>query len=647
MNVLCQIIKKSFIVLSIVLGGCFWSLQGVAADLAVQRLDFLHTEHLLAANKTDEFLESLEKLQDYPLYPYLKSQWLMTHLDQSAQIMPFLLRFHDTRYADQVRMAWLGALAEQQRWQEVMTHFRETDGIENQCLFNQARYLTGQKANALLAAKQLWLLGGDLPTRCDFLIGAFKASELFSKAMIWARFDAALQKNRVTLAQNLKGMMDLEAQGVANFWLQLHNKPELLQSDKFVRIPVEYQGRLFTHALQRMARKTPLPAMALWDARPANLNIDAQRQQVFERSLALALANNKLPEAYARLMQVSPADEEIQEWRVRAALIQRNWSHVANALALLSGDEQAKPKWQYWQARAKNELGDKAAAMAIFKQLAVKSDYYGFLSADYAELDYTFTDNPVMIEPALKAAVLARDDLKIVQELKYHQREHEAQKQWWYVIKRLDKEQIKAAAKIAEDWRWQQMAIFTLAKAEVWDDMGLRFPIFYEQSVLDNAAEQAVDPALIFGLIRQESAFDQEASSPVGARGLMQIMPATGVQIARELQERWGAEGSLFDPEVNIKYGAFYYSKLVRQFDGHFALAAAAYNAGPHRVKAWLPSIIGVSADVWVETIPFKETRKYVAAVLSYAIIYQQRLQRTGLKMRDLMRDVLPIEKLS
>jgi soluble lytic murein transglycosylase len=142
--------------------------------------------------------------------------------------------------------------------------------------------------------------------------------------------------------------------------------------------------------------------------------------------------------------------------------------------------------------------------------------------------------------------------------------------------------------------------------------------------------------------MRQESMLDQNAMSAVGARGLMQIMPETGQQIARKLNEPWQAENSLFNPDVNIKYGAFYYKQLLTRFDGHFALAMAAYNAGPNRVSKWLPNDKSVPADIWIETIPYKETRKYVMSVLSYSIIYQQRIQRNGLKMTRLLFDVPP-----
>jgi soluble lytic murein transglycosylase len=137
---------------------------------------------------------------------------------------------------------------------------------------------------------------------------------------------------------------------------------------------------------------------------------------------------------------------------------------------------------------------------------------------------------------------------------------------------------------------------------------------------------------------------DTNAQSAVGAKGLMQIMPKTGQQIARSLGEPWQAENSLFNPDINIRYGAFYYKQLLNRFDGHFALAAAAYNAGPNQVSKWLPDTRPVPADVWIETIPFKETRKYVTSVLSYSIIYQQRMQRNSLKIAKLLFDVRPVK---
>jgi soluble lytic murein transglycosylase len=181
-----------------------------------------------------------------------------------------------------------------------------------------------------------------------------------------------------------------------------------------------------------------------------------------------------------------------------------------------------------------------------------------------------------------------------------------------------------------------------LAKAGYWDDLVLRFPLGYMPQVQNNADRYRLGPAMVLGLMRQESMLDSNALSSAGARGLMQLMPKTGRQIARELKEPWSSETSLFDPDVNISYGTYYYKSLLNRYNGHAALATAAYNAGPARVAKWLPQGEAMAADIWIETIPYKETRKYVISVLSYIIIYQHRIREGALKMKDFMTDIPP-----
>jgi soluble lytic murein transglycosylase len=279
---------------------------------------------------------------------------------------------------------------------------------------------------------------------------------------------------------------------------------------------------------------------------------------------------------------------------------------------------------------------------SIYNRLSEDRSFYGFMAADAVNKSYSFTDRPVFLARNVLETLVQKTDFKVMQELTILNREAEAKRQWWFTIKKLPKEQLLIAAKLAQQWQWYQVAIITLVKADYWDDLALRFPLNYLSQVQNNAYLQNLDPAIIFGLIRQESMLDKNARSAVGARGLMQIMPETGQQIARTLNEPWQEESSLFNPDVNIRFGAFYYKQLLSRFDGHFALATAAYNAGPNRVVNWLPNDRSLPADVWIETIPFKETRKYVTSVLSYAIIYQQRIQRNALKITRLLLDVRP-----
>jgi soluble lytic murein transglycosylase len=383
-------------------------------------------------------------------------------------------------------------------------------------------------------------------------------------------------------------------------------------------------------------------AITVWDKGKHTIVLNDQTAQQLERRLALALAHAQDKRAYDRLNQLMTVDGEVREWKVRAALLELNWSNVTHALAGLTIEEKQTPQWQYWQARSLVETGNVPQGQSIYNRLSEDRSYYGFLAADSVNKPYSFANKPVNIAGNVLEELAQTTDFKVIQELTNLNREEEAKRQWWFALKKLPKEQLIVAAKLAQQWRWDQIAIITLVKADYWDDLGLRFPVTYLNQVQNNAYLQGLDPAIIFGLIRQESMLDKSARSAVGARGLMQIMPETGQQIAHNFNEPWQAENSLFNPDINIKYGSFYYKQLLNRFDGHFALATAAYNAGPNRVIKWLPSHRSLPADIWIETIPYKETRKYVTSVLSYAIIYQQQLKKSTLKMTKLLFDVRP-----
>jgi len=232
---------------------------------------------------------------------------------------------------------------------------------------------------------------------------------------------------------------------------------------------------------------------------------------------------------------------------------------------------------------------------------------------------------------------LASKDFSIIEEFKAQGKHDEAKKFWWSVVRRFNKKDLLVAAKIAQQWRWHKQAILAVSQVKEWDDLALRFPIEHQVKINENAKLQDLEPMIIYGLIRRESLFDEQANSPVGALGLMQIMPKTGKQVAKTLQMSWHSKKDLLNVPVNVRFGTFYYKQMLEKFAGNFALAAAAYNAGPHRVIKWLNHDNSYATDVWIETIPYKETRGYVAAVLTYALVYQYRTGGKGLKMLDMM----------
>jgi soluble lytic murein transglycosylase len=401
---------------------------------------------------------------------------------------------------------------------------------------------------------------------------------------------------------------------------------------------------MFSHAIDRLARNDIRQAIELWDTNKTSYVIDKQLADKLEKRLAFKLVFTGESGAYERLSQLSIPDDSVKAWRIRVALSEQNWPNVLTAIQALDESEKESEKWQYWLARAYLETGEVEQAQLLFSELSQHRSFYGYMAADKVNSMYQLSDRPVDISPQKITELANQKEFQVASELKNLDRTTEAKLQWWHAVGQLDNNtEIITAAKLARQWDWDEVAIFTIAKAKYWDDIELRFPLSYADKVHQNSEKQKLNPAILFGLIRRESAFNERARSPAGARGLMQIMPQTARNIARQFNERWRGNNSLYNPVTNLKYGSYYYQKLLDQFDGHYALALAAYNAGPHRVKKWLPESGSMPADIWIETIPFHETRDYVRTVIAYALIYQQRTQSSELSMNDFTMDVQPL----
>lgn len=623
----------------------YWltAMPGLAdARIEQQRKDFVLAEQFISKGDEEPFSIMSSSLTDYPLYPYLQYQWLKVHLEQTLKIKAFLQDHNNTRYADLLRGKWLAYLGDRMRWQELVDHYVANGNVGLECRQHWAHYQLGRQSQALSAAKRLWLSGSSQPSECEPLFSALILSPMLTTELIWQRFIMALRSDNVLVAEAVKKYLDDNNRTLADDWLGVHRNPSLLQSERFIGGLDPQLSRIFAHGIGRMAKSDIDQALILWDARKQDVKLDGVEARDVERVLALAMARNQKLGAYQRLQKLPTADAEVREWRVRAAIYEQNWRHVVEAVETLTADERQDPRWQYWYARSLALTGAEDKAKQVFSILAKDRSFWGFQAADIIDVSYALSDRPIVLAESELEVLAATADFQAARELKILSRDQEAERQWWFAVNRLAKEKQKTAAKLAQFWHWDQLAIRTMVKADYWDDLALRFPLSYLELVQNHADRQNLDPEMIYGLMRQESMLDNFARSSAGARGLMQIMPSTGKQIARELNERWQSENSLFSPDVNIRFGSYYYKKLLSRFNGHVALATAAYNAGPARVSKWLPILRPVSADIWIETIPFKETRKYVSSVMSYMIIYQHRIRRSGLRMKDLMRDILP-----
>lgn len=612
-------------------------------EMANLRQLFLQAEVAVKNDDNVNYFLLADQLKDYPLYPYLQYQWLTKHLAAESEVKQFLEQQSSSRYAGKLKHKWLYHLAKKAQWQTFLQFYSKTSDTSLICYYHRAQFKTGDKQSALKGAKELWVAGYSQPRACDPLFAQLEKSSLFNQALIWQRFDAALRNNKTSLAGYIKKFMSEADQKTAGLWLNLHRKPERYIPELLSRSEITQAPLMFAHAINRLAGSDIHQAIDLWDKNKHRFDISKKQSDSLEKRLASRLAYENESGAYERLGRLNEADESSKTSRIRVALNEQNWSRVITAIEDLDDTSRNQEKWQYWLARAYEETGRPLQADELLNELSSKRDFYGYLAADRLNRLYQLSDNPLDVSAQQIADIKNRREFRVAFELKVLERDTEAKLQWWHAIRQLNVQEITAAAKLAQQWQWDEVAIFTIAKVKLWDDIDLRFPLSYADKINENATELHLNPVILFGLVRRESAFNKDAHSPVGARGLMQLMPKTARQIAKDLNERWPGKDSLYNPVKNLKYGSYYYQKLLNQFDGNYALALAAYNAGPGRVKQWLPDE-SIPADIWIETIPFRETREYVTSVLVYAMIYQQRMQSSELTLNDLTSDVQPLQ---
>ncbi|MDH3931524.1 MAG: lytic transglycosylase domain-containing protein, partial [Chromatiales bacterium] len=401
---------------------------------------------------------------------------------------------------------------------------------------------------------------------------------------------------------------------------------------------------LVIYGLDRLARNEPdIAAQLLPHYAAANI-VDNAEQQRLERKIALWSARKYLPAGLERVHQLdeSAVDDDICVAWTRAALRSSAWHETLAAIDAMSAEEAGDSAWLYWRARALDKTGEPEAAAAIFERLAAERGYHSFLAADRLDLPYNFGHKPAAADDAVIDALEQRPDIVRARELFAVGLDSAGRVEWQRAVARLDRDTRAQAAIMAHRWGWHSRAIATGSANGLIDDLDIRFPAPYLDLYQSLSPRANIAISWAYGITRSESLFMRDVSSPAGAIGLMQLMPATGASTARQINLRYSGSGSLTDPQVNIALGTTYLGKMLARFDGNQVLATAAYNAGPKRVERWLPEDLAMPADIWVETIPFRETRGYVKRVMAAETVFLWRLNGTVSRLSLRMPMVAP-----
>ncbi|MCP3661219.1 MAG: transglycosylase SLT domain-containing protein [Gammaproteobacteria bacterium] len=615
----------------------------VAAAPASPREKFLQAEVALKSGDSKKLDQLKGELLTYPLYPYLQYAELRKNIRsiRSNQAERFLERYESTPLAHRFRKRWLKELARRKHWWLFDAFYHPTSNTRLQCLHIQALYNTGDKDEALAKVESIWLHGESQPKACDNPLKWWKDDSRLSSGLVWERFALAMEAGEPSLARYLVKQLDTDKRRWADLWLAVRKQPLLILKSPQLDTPHPYRKSILLYGIQRLSWQDNPTAWNLWLNLLQNHSFTEDEIYRVERKLALYTPSDKPVEQLARFNTIQPRepDEKLHEARLRSAIRNHDWVRLITWLNDLPADLRESDRWRYWHARALKVTGQKTLANAMFDQLAEQRSYYGFLAAEQTGKPYNLTHAPLQISADALDGVGQKPAARRAYELYKLGRLSAARSEWNLLTGEFDPAELQTASVLARNWGWNDQAIFTLAKTGYWDDLELRFPIKHNQQIEKNAIQNGIDRAWIYAVVRQESAFAADAQSGAGAMGLMQLMPYTAKAMARKNRQPKPKRKDLLKPETNIRLGSAYLKHVLNSLSDHIVLATAAYNAGPHRVKKWLPQKV-MDADIWVETIPFKETRRYTQRVVTYALIYEHRL---GDAITPLTRRMTPI----
>ena len=619
-----------------------------ALDIAatkVQRARFLAAERALRDGRRGSYRRLLAELTDYPLRPYLIFADLKQHLKfgSADRIHAFLERQAGTPLADRLRTRWLKRLARTGRWEAYLADYQGPTGTELRCHQLHALLATGERERALAAVPAIWLVGRSQPPACDPVFSAWRAAGEMTPARVWQRVGLAITAGETSLARYLARALAEPQRRIVGLWLALRRHPDRAQRMLRVTANPEYLEPPMVYAVRRLAWRNPEQAAQLWAKLKDRFEFSQEGSIKIGRALLIGHARAGLRAGLDWLARMPDAvlDESSRAWGIVLALRLGEWSTVLANINRLGIDRARDPRWRYWKARALERLGRERDARELLGSLASERGYYSFLAADRLALPYRFNDQPNQVSAASLAEMARRPAMRRAHELLALDRRLDARREWRKAIATMKPLELVRAAALAQRWSWYGRTILTLARTTHRDDLAARFPLAHRLLIEKTARKNRLTEAWMYAVIRQESAFIPDARSPKGALGLMQIMPRTGYQIARRLKHSAPNRAQLLDPRTNVPLGGAYLRYLLDRFSGHPLLATAAYNAGPRRVAKWRPSDTALDADVWIETVPFGETRRYLRRVFAYTIIYEHRL---GLKPRRLSDRLTPIE---
>lgn len=583
------------------------------------------------------------KAKDYLLTPYAEYWAMLLRLDQAddIEVMSFLESSERYPFANRLRGEWLKKLARRENWalfQEQYAKFQGEDvGLQCESLYGQLQ-LGGTIEAASL--KKLWLTSQEQPSQCQRLFDVSIQNGTINTEQLHQRLRIALLDGKTVLAKAiLQKLPNVDAAQLKLVDVASQSPAKFL-NQRVLSFKSRLGEALSMAAFDRLARDDADQAADKFQEMHSLYDAEV-RKEIWLRIgyHAARTLNSQAMAYYGYAKNLSLPDEmrdtapyrEAFAWRLRAALRAEAWQEVLNTTAQMSEKQAQESAWRYWKARAllatKPNVPDATLeADAILVQLAKERHYYGWLAAEAMTASVTTApEAPYVSSPEEVAQIANLPEIKRAQALQNLDMRWEAKLEWQMATRNMNDQALLAAATYALKQKMYDVAIITADSTKQTHNFDLRYPTPYRDFFKYAANDENVDEAWVYGLTRQESRFMDNAKSHVGASGLMQLMPATAKWAAKRKGLIGYSNAMIHDLRTNIALGTYYMRHTLDALYGQAVLATAAYNAGPGRAKKWMANT-PMEAAIYIETIPFSETRNYVQKVMANAHIYAARL---------------------
>jgi soluble lytic murein transglycosylase len=600
--------------------------------------------------------QMLPLARGHALEPWAAYWELRARLDTASaqEVQEFFARYPGTYQEDRLRNDWLLLLGQRRDWDNFdaeYSRFRMNDDREVRCYALLVQFLKSGSATPPAVPDEVrrhWFNARDTDDGCTLaasrMIGDTRGPARLTVDDAWRRARLAMETGKPRAVQ---AAVEMVAPDAVPQLADINASPSKYLTSKVV-VASKMRKELVSLALIKLAASDPSNAAVMLDGKWGPQLSNEERDWVWGvigKQSAVKLSTDAL-ENFARVARDSNLTDEMLAWKARAALrtpAGPRWRVIEKTIAAMSDEARADPAWVYWKARALQAQGGddrNALAARLYQSIASVRGFYEQLALEETGGKVMPPARPAAITPEEKEAARLNPSLnRAVYAITLGLR-GEGVREWNYATNLaqpggMGERELLAAAQFACDREVWDRCINTSERTKTEFDVDQRFPMPFREAVVRRAREIALDPAYVYGLIRQESRFVMDARSHVGASGLMQVMPATARWTARKLGMAGFTPDQLSDRDMNIAIGTGYLKLVLDDFNGSMPLAAAAYNAGPNRPRAWRNGPV-IDAAAWAENVPFNETRDYVKKVLANTTMYAALLtgQPQSLKAR-------------